>query len=136
MANKKKKRGAKRPKHRANKTKIPKNLKHSIKKNIHLFNLAGDKKMPLKQRNKIIDTMDKSQVNTIHTIFKLIITGQYPLPGEIISALRRNKKWILKFLKGGACTKKKKILKQSGGFLGLIGKIAIPLLGKLLKKVF
>ena len=136
----------KQPKKRTKKTnvtnkqnKIPTNVKKALYKNYSIYQIAGDKRIPKPQRNKIIDTMNDSQVNLISNVFKKIVSRRYKLPNEVIALLRKNEKYIRKLLNGNnlSCAGKKTILKQSGGILPLlIGKMALPLLGNLLGGLF
>lgn len=128
----KKKRKTKKRGSRTPRPPIPKGLKHSLRQNIDLYNFMGDRRTKTSQRNKIIDSMNGSQVNTICKIFKLIIGGKFPLPSKILRTLKRNKRWILQFLKSAAGGRKKKMKQTGGGLFGLVGKILLPLVGDLI----
>lgn len=105
----------------------------SILKRKDYLNLLAKSKY--KRRNALIDIADKQELNSLIELLINILHGRLELPKSKIKSLARYKN-ILRQLCQKRCgiKKKRRLLKQHGGFLSTILPIAISVLSGLFSK--
>lgn len=87
-----------------------------------------------KRRNKLIDLAERAEINAVSECMKNILAGNVPLSKRQLGLLRQHRQSIRE-LAGRSSTvqKKKRILKQRGGFLlGSIIPLAINALSSII----
>ena len=113
---------------------------HPTKALLHLIMLGRDNKNA-KQKRAIAATLTKSNMNWMGQLWKKFLNSKYPLPQKQIKQLIQDKKLIDSFFDARIpLDTRRRIVAQEGGFLGfllpLITKVAAPLVGSVVHKLF
>lgn len=113
------------------KLKVPGYAKH-----LHLLNLMGSKNINTRQRKALINTMNKSQMQATKGMVNDFLNQRYPVPPKIIKRLKRDKQFIYDLVdRKTLFERQKKILRQRGGFLGILAGLAATILPSLLNPI-
>ena len=86
-----------------------------------------------KRRNALINLADTCEIKAIAEIVDNILKGNIPLTREQVAKLKKHKKHLRQIAKRKVATKtKKKLLKQTGGFLSTLIPVALSMLASLI----
>ena len=98
---------------------------------ILLSQMIANKKKKSKQRNAIIDSLNNRQIKCIGQVLGKVMVSKKKkkLPIAKMRQLIRDRKFINAIVSGqGSLLTRKKILKQQGGFLSILGGLLLPAL--------
>lgn len=116
-----------------------KGTKYSFKKNVALWQLISPKNKNKQQREVLIQSLNKTQMNDISRLLKAFMSRKLPVSSGVISKLKKDKQFL--YCLANCATpldKRKEIVRQKGGFLplllpmllkGAVGAIGAGLLG-------
>ena len=99
---------------------------------VPIINVLTDKSTPKRIRNGIIERMNKKELHTIKEVAGNFLHNNIPVTPKDLAHLSKYKNQIRRFAKDAkSLEERRKLLKQNGGFLGLLA----PILGKTLFSV-
>jgi len=108
----------------------------ALRKHYDLFKLVSSKNPNKKQREALIETLNKEQMGGITKLVKDFLNQKYTVPPKTMKQMKKDKAYIYALINSKTnINDKKQILKQKGGFLGLLAPLAGALLPGLLGPV-
>lgn len=121
---------------------LPKKKKKGDKKwfkeNVHLFGMLSKANKNKKQKEAVIDLMDKKQISGVKKLADQFLKAKYSVPELQLKKLKKDRDYIYKIAEASTPWKvKKKIISQRGGFISaLIPLAANAILGPVFDKLF
>lgn len=108
---------------------------------LFLARMVSKKNRNARQRKAIIDTMDRSQMNQFGQVMKKFMKSDYKMPRKDLNRLKKDRAFVSALMDSRVPLEtKKKILRQKGGFLGILPAVlktvAAPILGSIASKLF
>lgn len=107
-----------------------------LKKNLPFLSLLAAKKGKSNQKNALIDTMTRPQLNAYKQTLKNVLKRKYQIPDKVVKSMKRDRKYIYKLLHPKTPeSEQRNIMKQKGGFAPLLLPLVTSILPSLMEPV-